>query len=138
MNVWMNVLRIVAGLYLLSGVWCLLRPELAASYVGYEVSGVAATAEFFTVYGGIQLGLGIAMLLGSFKQAFQEATLFLGMVFSVTLIGTRLISFIIYPDALDHVGAWLMAELEALIALALGVAYYRTAYRQQAMRSSMV
>lgn len=134
----MLILRIVAGLYLLSGLWCLIRPDLAASYVGYEMTGVAATAEFFTVYGGIQLGLGIAMLLGSFKEGFQEATLFLALVFSLTLIGTRLISFIIYPEALGHVGAWLMAEIEGFIALALGVAYYRAAHRQQVMRSSMI
>ena len=134
----MIILRIVAGLYLLSGLWCLLRPELAAAYVGYDVSGGVAKAEFFTVYGGIQLGLGIAMLLGSFKEGFQEATLFLGVVFSVTLIVTRLLSFVIYPDALDHVGAWLMAELEGFIAVALGLSYHRSVHRQQVMRSSMI
>ncbi len=134
----MIVLRSVAGLYLLSGLWCLIRPELAASYVGYEASGGAAIAEFFTVYGGIQLGLGIAMLLGSLEKNFQEATLFFGFVISATLIAARLISFIVYPEALDHVGAWAMAQLEALIAVTLGFAYFKAAHRQQVMRSSMI
>lgn len=134
----MIVLRIVAGLYLISGLWCLFQTELAASYVGYTVTGTSGMAEFFTVYGGIQLGLGLALLLGSLKQSYQEASLFFGFVVSATLIAARLISFIVYPEALDYLGAWMMAELEGAIAIVLGVAYFRLAKRQQQLGSPAV
>ena len=134
----MLVLKIVAVLYVISGLWCLFQPETAAMYVGYETRSAVATAEFFTVYGGIQLGLGLAMLLGARKERYQEATLFLAMVFSVTLVVARVISFMLYPNALDHVGAWLMAELEGVIAVALAIAFYRCVRREHSLRSSMI
>lgn len=134
----MIVLRVVAALYVLSGLWCLFQPEAAAAYVGYGASSAVAAAEFFTVYGGIQLGLGLAMWLGAQKERYQEATLFLAMVFSLVLITARVISFVVYPNALDHVGAWIMAELEAVIAISLVIAFFRTYRREQSLRSSAV
>ena len=134
----MITLRIVAALYLLSGLWCLVQPELAAQYIGYQSLSPVVIAEFFTVYGGIQLGLGLAMMLGSLNKNYQQATLFFALVFSVVLLLSRLASFISYPAAVDHMGALMMAELEAFLAIALGIAYYRAEHRQQGLRSSMI
>lgn len=134
----MIVLRVVAALYALSGVWCLFQPEAAATYVGYGAPSAVAAAEFFTVYGGIQLGLGLALWLGAQKERYQEATLFLAMVFSLVLVSARAISFVVYPNALDHVGAWIMAELEAVIAFSLVIAFLRTHRREQSLRGSAV
>jgi hypothetical protein len=132
------VLRVVAALYALSGLWCLFQSETAAAYVGYGASSSVAAAEFFTVYGGIQLGLGLAMWLGAKIERYQEATLFFAMVFSLVLVTARLISFVVYPNALDHMGAWVMAELEAVIAISLVIAHIKAGRREQSLHGSAI
>ena len=49
----MLVFRGVGILYLLSGLWCALKPELAAEFLGLHFSTSAGKAEFFSVYGRV-------------------------------------------------------------------------------------
>jgi len=115
----MIILRIVGALYILSGLWCMARPLLAASFVGYELQGAVGKAEFFTVYGGLQLGLGLAMLIGSsVKQAFV-GTMLMAFVVSLVLALVRLLSLLVYTDAIEQQGLAMMVAVECLLAFVL-------------------
>ena len=117
----MWVLRFVSILYFVSATWCLVNPELAAGFVGYDLkpNGIA---EFFTVYGGLQMGIAWAMMLSSFKQDYIVAAVFFSAVMSCVLAGFRIISMGIYGFSDDVIA---MAVLELVLAIILVASYYR-------------
>ncbi|MCL6416046.1 glycerol-3-phosphate acyltransferase [Aestuariirhabdus sp. Z084] len=92
----MIILRLMGCLYLASGLWCAAQPELSATYLGLGTLNEQGLAEFFSVYGGLQIGLGAAMLLGSFYQTYQPGALLFSALFSTSLALCRLISLIQY------------------------------------------
>ena len=49
-------------IYLGLGLWCLAAPEIAAGGVDYLLQSDTARAEFITIYGGLDIGIGLAML----------------------------------------------------------------------------
>jgi len=134
----MITLRVVGLLYLISGLWCALNAGLAGRYVGYDMSSDIAQAEFVTVYGGLQVGLGIAMILGSLKKAAITGTLLVAFVFSFTLAAARLISVTMYPSIIAETGVWFMAKLEIAMAIALGFAFYRNGNKVVAPQGTMI
>ncbi|MFT7184730.1 MAG: hypothetical protein ACI84K_000096 [Pseudohongiellaceae bacterium] len=90
----MLAFRSVGILYLLSGLWCALKPELAAGFLGLEFSHVAGKAEFFSVYGGLQVGIAIAILACSLIPTYQLGASFFAFLVSFGLFGFRLLSVI--------------------------------------------
>ncbi|WP_426416234.1 DUF4345 family protein [Aestuariirhabdus sp. LZHN29] len=118
----MTILRLIGALYLLSGVWCLLAPKLASGYLGYGALSPAAQAEFFTVYGGLQTGLGVAMLWCSLIQPARAGALLFATLFSAILALSRLISILNANTPNEHT---LLLALELSIAAALIYSCYR-------------
>jgi len=114
-------LRAVSVVYLMSALWCALNVALSASFLGYEFSGFGE-AEFFTVYGGLQMGIALAMLLSSFKEDFITAALFFSFILSSVLAGFRLLSMAMYSFN-DAILA--MAVLEILLAAVLLHSYLK-------------
>jgi hypothetical protein len=112
----LSLYRICGILYLASGIWCVFQPALAAGFLGFELVESLAKAEFFSVYGGLQTGLGLAMLFTSLQSRYVEAGLYYSAVFSVTLALFRLISFMIFGWA---EALLMMLIIELLIALIL-------------------
>ena len=88
----MLIFRCVGVLYLLSGIWCALQPELAAVFLGYKFSSTLGLAEFFSVYGGLQFGIAIAILASSFMPDYRIAASFFSFVTSLGLFAFRLLS----------------------------------------------
>ena len=54
-------------IYLLLGIWCAVAPEKTAKGVGFELQPGQGQSEFFTVYGGLEVGLGIFFLWPIFR-----------------------------------------------------------------------
>lgn len=110
------ILRACGLLYLLSALWCVFQADAAAAFLGLGLDSSLARSEFFSVYGGLQAGLGVAMVMSSFKPAYLEAALFFSAVFSACLAIFRLISFFVFgwTDA-----ALMMLVIEAGLAVAL-------------------
>jgi hypothetical protein len=115
----MLTLRVVAVLYLMSALWCVFALELAANALGFNVSTDAARAEFFAVYGGLQIGLAIVMGVGSFVSRYYLGCLFAATVVSISLFVARCLGLIFYPEALESNTIIVMAVLELGIAVAL-------------------
>ncbi len=113
----MTLLRVIGGLYLLSGFWCLLRPMLAAGFLDFEFVSDAGLAEFVSVYGGLQIGIGVAMWwVPRDDQAQQLAAVRFAALVSCGLLAARLFAL----TAVAVTGALVaMAALEAVLAGAL-------------------
>lgn len=108
--------RVFGFLYFISGIWCVIQLDAAAGFLGFTMENNSAKAEFFSVYGGLQVGLGLAMLLTSFIERYLEASLFFSWVFSFTLALFRLISFLVFGVIDDFIP---MLVFEMIIALGL-------------------
>jgi hypothetical protein len=121
----LTTLTLVGVLYCVSGVWCLLNPVLAGSYVGYGMSSSLASAEFFTVYGGLQLGLGLGMVIASRSALYMAGGLVMALVVSWALLFARLASGVVYPEVFSNPNSLGMTVLELVLAVALGIAFLR-------------
>ena len=118
----MWALRSIGILYLLSGLWCALNPQVASEFLGYMLNDVGLS-EFFAVYGGLQVGLGVAMLIASIKTEYIEASLLFALITSLGLLVFRLIALVRF-DASEGIVA--MAILEAVVVIVLGLQYRKS------------
>jgi len=119
----MYSLIIVGTLYLLSGLWCAWQPDLASNYLGFGLSGDLARSEFFSVYGGLQCGLAVAMISSSMRPAYRPAALFFALVFSLVLMVFRALSMVMVGPLIEVVQ---MLILELVIVLILASAWLRS------------
>jgi hypothetical protein len=115
----MWTLKVVGILYLISGLWCAFKPELAASFLGFTLSDVGL-AEFISVYGGLQVGLGLAMMLSSVRPNYLEGALFFALITSLGLFVFRLIAI---SSVASGGGVYAMAVLEGLFVLVLAMQF---------------
>ena len=74
-----------AALYLLLALWCTLRPHETSSGIGFEFTHPSALSEYLTVYGGLELGLGLYFLLGWFIPSWRRPALGFGLVLYASL-----------------------------------------------------
>jgi hypothetical protein len=90
----MLIFRCVGLIYLVSGLWCALKPELASSFLGFELKNSIGQSEFLSVYGGLQFGFAMAILISSFVLSYRVSAVFFALVTSFGLFGFRLVSFL--------------------------------------------
>lgn len=100
----------VGVLYMLSGLWCAWQPDLASNYLGFSLASPLAYSEFFSVYGGLQCGLAVAILLSSFRPAYREAASFFALCFSLVLLLFRAASMVM-EGVYDEILYMLVLEL---------------------------
>lgn len=111
----MWTLRTVGLIYLLSGIWCALKPELAAGFLGFSLTP-AGRSEFFAVYGGLQVGIALAMIMSSLHKGYIEGALYFSLVLSAGLLGFRLLGMGMIEA---NSGLMAMAILEAVFVAVL-------------------
>lgn len=56
-------LTLVGLTYLYLAAWCTWDPQTTSDKVGFEIKNASGASEFMTVYGGLELGLGLIFLL---------------------------------------------------------------------------
>ena len=117
------VYRLIGILYIVSGCWCAFRLDLAADFLGVQCYSEGGRAEFFAVYCGLQVGLGLAFLLSSFKSVYLEASMYFSAIFSSLLALFRLVSLFVF----GFIGSLVvMFVLEVLIASFLWFFWFKT------------
>lgn len=112
----MTAFRSIGLLYLLSGLWCALKPHLASEFLGFQFEHEAAKAEFIAVYGGLQFGLALGFLLASLKPIYQLGACYFALIFSSGLFSFRLFSIITVAQS---PALMLMLCIEVLIVIIL-------------------
>jgi len=110
--------RAIGAIYVALGVACAARPRAIAGKVGFTLDSAGGVSEFVTVYGGLEVGLGLALLLTSLAPSLRDGGLVFGAIFSIALAVFRLGTIL----ALDGVrGVFGLFAAEVLFAAALAV-----------------
>ncbi len=118
----MLTLGLVGLLYILSGLWCLAMMQTVLSFLGMNLQSGLAHSEYISVYGGLQLGLGLAMVLCARIPRYVEAALLFAAVFSLVLFVARLTSVTMYDYPSGALG---LAVLEFILAAVLWTSWIR-------------
>ena len=70
-------LALVGAAYLVLAAWCAILPETTSNSVGFTLQPGAGQSEFLTVYGGLQLAIGLAFLWPLYRPSEIRLPLFL-------------------------------------------------------------
>ncbi|QDT70659.1 hypothetical protein MalM25_36140 [Planctomycetes bacterium MalM25] len=114
-------LAVVAVLYLGLGAWCTVAPGTTSQKVGFELPNDGGQSEFVTVYGGLEVGMGLVFLLGAFSPAATPFALQACLLMHGSLVVFRALSFFWY-DAMH--GLTLRLAIGEWILLLAGLAVY--------------
>jgi len=110
--------RLVGLAYLLLGLWCSAAPRAVAKRVGFSLDSGSGLSEFVTVYGGLEIGLGAALVLTSLHPALRDGGLAFGAIFSLALPLFRLATILRYDVSRGVFGLF---AVEILFAAVLAV-----------------
>ena len=108
-------LAVVGVAYLVLAAWCSLRPGQTSQSVGYTLMPGSGQSEFLVVYGGLELGLGIAFLLPLYDSNWTSFALFICLIIHACLVLFRTTSFFLYSGI--HTTTYVLAVVEWLIFL---------------------
>ena len=89
-------LLLVGLAYLSLGIWCSLLPEMTSASVGFDLHPGKGQSEFLTVYGGLEVGLGLVFLWPVVKRSDITFALHSCLVIHSGLVLFRSISFFCY------------------------------------------
>ena len=89
-------LGIVAAAYFVLAAWCSLSPAHTSKSVGFALDAGSGQSEFLTVYGGLELALGIAFLWPVIRSEDVSYPLFLCLLVHGCLVAFRTASFVLY------------------------------------------
>lgn len=95
------LLAVVGSAYVLLAVWCAVLPQSTAQSVGFVLLPGSGESEYFVVYGGLQLALGIVFLWPIRWPRDTDYALRLCCLVHGCLVVFRTASLIRF----DHVGA---------------------------------
>lgn len=71
-------------LYVLLGIWCAALPGKSASAVGFDLPTNGGKSEFITVYGGLEVSMGLFFLFCAFyKPSAQTDLVTVGLWYSL-------------------------------------------------------
>jgi hypothetical protein len=86
---WIN-----AAMYAVFGLWCARRLDGTAQNLGYTVLSSSGRSEYFTVYGGLQLGLGLAFAWLAFRPELHRTGLLVALALYAPIVLLRTISLL--------------------------------------------
>jgi hypothetical protein len=109
-------LAIVGAIYILLAVWCMALPEKTAGSVGFTLKPGSGQSEYFTVYGGMQLALGLLFLLPLLRPEFVSTALLVSLVFHGCLVLCRSISIGLFSGIANP--TWYFVATEWVLLLA--------------------
>jgi hypothetical protein len=104
---------LVGVLYVLLGVYCSLLPARASKAVGFELAPGSGQSEFLTVYGGLEIGMGLVFLLPLLRPAETEFALRACLMIHGCLVLFRSIGFLMYRNFASTtynlaIGEWIL------------------------------
>lgn len=105
------------------GIWCGIDPIRTADLIGLSLNGPKGIAEYRSVYGGIEVGLGIFFLIAWYHQAQRHTGLILGLVLYTSIVLFRGGSMLVDGPTSDY--GWVLYSLEVGCFLWSGILMYR-------------
>lgn len=89
-------LTIVGLAYIVLAVWCSWLPTTTSNAVGFTLQPGSGQSEFLTVYGGLELALGLVFLWPLVRPSETAYALFLCLLIHGCLVAFRTTGFILY------------------------------------------
>ena len=108
-------LAVVGAAYLVLAIWCAAQPDATARSVGFELISGSGQSEYFVVYGGLELALGIAFLWPLRRKQDTVGALRLCCLIHSCLVVFRTVSFFQFSDIGKT--TYVLAGIEWLILL---------------------
>lgn len=103
-------LAIVGALYILLALWCMAQPDKTAGSIGLNLKPGSGQSEYFTVYGGMQLALGLFFLWPLVRPEILPMALLISLIFHGCLVLCRTISFTLFSGVVNP--TWYFAASE--------------------------
>jgi len=110
-----TVLGIIGILYIALGVFCSLDPVKLGDAMGYRFKD-NGMIEFVVIYGGLEVGFGLAMLIATMNRILFPGVYFMTAIVSLALPIAR-VGMLMPREMEGKMGAFLMIELAILAAL---------------------
>ncbi|MFI4860510.1 MAG: DUF4345 family protein [Phycisphaerales bacterium JB063] len=85
-------------LYIALAAWCTLAPNQTAAAIGFGINNSSAKSEYLTVYGGLELGMGLFFLLAAWRTGMVEAGLWFAALSYAALAVYRIITVVTMND----------------------------------------
>ena len=108
-------LAVVGAAYVFLAIWCAAQPDATARSVGFELISGSGQSEYFVVYGGLELALGIAFLWPLRRKQDTVGALRLCCLIHSCLVVFRTVSFFQFSDIGKT--TYVLAGIEWLILL---------------------
>ena len=89
-------LAAVGAAYLGLAAWCALAPTQTSKAVGFDLVPGAGQSEFLTVYGGLELALGVIFILPLFRPQDAGYALSVCLILHGCLVTFRAASFALF------------------------------------------
>ncbi|QDT96512.1 hypothetical protein [Gimesia aquarii] len=89
-------LALVGFIYILLAVWCAFAPETTSQSVGFILKPGSGQSEFLTVYGGLELALGIVFLRPLFQKEVTHFSLYICVIVHGCLVMFRTLGFVLF------------------------------------------
>lgn len=89
-------LALVGIIYILLAIWCAVAPETTSQSVGFALKSGSGQSEFLTVYGGLELALGIVFLWPLFKKEVTHFSLSVCVIVHGCLVLFRTLGFFVF------------------------------------------
>ncbi|MBX9679209.1 MAG: hypothetical protein K2X38_10635 [Gemmataceae bacterium] len=120
-----SFLAVVGAAYALLAVWCALLPRNTSRSIGYDLQPGGGQSEYFVVYGGLQIALGLIFLAPLVRPEYTMPSLDACLLIHGILVLMRTISFFLYPG----IGSttYFLAASEWVIFLGSALVWWRAA-----------
>lgn len=82
------------ALYILLGLWCTILPRKTADFLGLSWSNNSGRNEYITVYGGMEFGIGLFLVLAALRPSMHQAGILFMLCFYAALVVWRTSTFI--------------------------------------------
>ncbi|TWT34235.1 hypothetical protein [Blastopirellula retiformator] len=117
-------LALVGSLYVGLGIWCAVAPEKTSKMVGFGLQPGAGQSEFLTVYGGLEVGLGLLFLWPLYRNGDVEFPLTACVIVHGALVLFRSIGFFTYSGFSPMTYNLAVSEW-AIFLLAVGLFFWK-------------
>ncbi len=98
-------------------------PDKTSKAVGFTLQAGSGQSEFLTVYGGLELAIGIAFMWPLYRPAEVDFPLFLCLLIHGCLVAFRTASFLLYSGIPRTTFA--LAATEWIIFVGAAILYWR-------------
>lgn len=113
------VLVLLGVSYIGLAVWCMLKPSETSQTVGFQLLPGSGQSEYLTVYGGLQLGIGLYFLAPLFFEGLLVPALCFSTIAHGSIVLCRMTSFVLFTGIQRTTMILAVVEIVILIASAI-------------------